>query len=966
MSRRLPIINLLRNLHLKRHAAKIAASPLFMASWYLNRYPDVREAGVPPAQHYTAHGRREGRWPNPLFDPVWFDRNAPHDDGRTTPLERYLKLPEQQRPPTHPLFDPDWYRLNAAGDLQRGEDALEHFLFTGGPRGLSPHPAFDAAWYLDRYPDVREAGVNPLCHYLEFGVSEGRDPNPYFDTAWYAHEYLHSADESLNPLVHYLLTGRSQGLAIRPPPADPLWWDSLQPAMRFAQPVFPELNSTWKALQRRREGCAGITVIIPVHNAANEVRECLHAVATCTPQSVHLLVIDDASTDPEIDAILRAFTSDSRFRIERNESNLGYTRTINRGLDLAGTHDVVLLNSDTMVGPGWLARLTIAAYRQDRIATVTALSNNAGAFSAPETNRENPLPDGVAPVHVARAVAQASTENYPETPTGNGFCMYVRRACLDEIGQFDEQSFPRGYGEENDFCMRARMQGWLNLIDASIWVFHHRSASFGAQRETLVAAARRQIQRRYPEYDALVGRFLASDALASACARVGRVQESVAGRAAAVKPRVLYVLGALHESGGTTQTNRDLMDAIGGEVETWLLRSDARRVELMSYRCGEEVLVEHALLADPIEAFPHASREYDVLVAGWLRIYAIDLIHIRHVAHHGLGLVSVARQMFVPVVFSFHDFYTVCPTVKLLDERMRFCGGKCTPGEGPCIPELWPAESMPPLKHAAIHDWQRSFGQMLSQCDALVSTSATAREIVLENYPALREKPFEIVPHGRDFDSFNQLAPEIEPKEPIRILVPGNLTGSKGAGLVTELARRFSTVEVHVLGRWLAGNPPEQIILHGPYQRHEFCDRVREIRPHVGAVLSIWPETWCHTLTELWAAGIPVVGCDFGAVGERIRSHGGGWLLPAATSDAFATLLARLRQDPEEHAARMAESAALAARRGQAAVLRCNGRALPGVVFPSGSGDCKRVPGAVELNLMLESDVPELCRRRVC
>ena len=902
------IFNLLRNQCLKRRAAKVAASPLFDSDWYLNIYPDVRQAGIDPALHYVSIGAAEGRWPNRLFDPAWMKRKDELTRVRKSPLEHYLALSAPERPSTHPLVDPDWYRQRYSDQLGLGQDVLEHFLAYGMARELSPHPLFDTSWYLDRYPDVRKAGVNPLCHYLEFGVIEGRDPNPYFDTEWYGREHLDAGGEAPNPLVHYAVTGGRDRLAVRPPPATPMWWDSLQSAIPGRQSVCLERNATWLALQRRHKQCAGITVIIPVHNAASAVRECLQAVASHTPASVEVMVIDDGSTAPEIAPILREFSGNRQFRLERNESNLGYTRTINLGLELAGTHDVVLLNSDTIVGSGWLARLAVAAYRQENVATVTAVSNNAGAFSAPEINRENPLPDGVDPMRMALAVAQTAGLEYPAAPTGNGFCMYVRRACLDEVGRFDEKSFPRGYGEENDFCMRAGKMGWQNLVDASTWVFHRRSASFGQQRESLVANASSVLQKRYPDYGALVGEFLDSATLTRAHERIRQIHQAVAGQAAGVKPRVLYVLGALHEPGGTTQTNRDLMNAIGSAVETWLLRSDGKRVELLSYRCGEVVLMEQLLLSEPIEAFPHTSQEYDSVMAEWIHTYAFDLIHIRHLAHHGLGLVSVAQQMFVPVVFSFHDYYTVCPTVKLLDENLRFCAGFCTESRGHCTPELWPDEEVPELKHAAVQEWKRILCSTLQECDALVTTSPSAREIILQNYPSLSGRPFRIIPHGRDFGFFEQLAPEIEPEEPIRILVPGNLTVSKGVGLVAELAQHGSGFEIHVLGSWLGGDVPQHIIVHGRYDRHEFCDRIREIRPHAGAILSLWPETWCHTLTELWAAGVPVIGCDIGAVGERVRAHGGGWLLPlAAQRDEFIALARRLRQQPAEHSAGLAE-----------------------------------------------------------
>src|SRR5690606_5968844 len=68
------------------------------------------------------------------------------------------------------------------------------------------------------------------------------------------------------------------------------------------------------------------------------------------------------------------------------------------------------------------------------------------------------------------------------------------------------------------------------------------------------------------------------------------------------------------------------------------------------------------------------------------------------------------------------------------------------------------------------------------------------------------------------------------------------------------------------------------------YRREEFAAKVAAIAPHFGVVLSVWPETYCHTLTEMWACGVPVLGVDVGAVGDRIRASGAGWLVRADPS----------------------------------------------------------------------------------
>jgi hypothetical protein len=96
------------------------------------------------------------------------------------------------------------------------------------------------------------------------------------------------------------------------------------------------------------------------------------------------------------------------------------------------------------------------------------------------------------------------------------------------------------------------------------------------------------------------------------------------------------------------------------------------------------------------------------------------------------------------------------------------------------------------------------------------------------------------------------------------------------------------------------------VVQHGPYPRPSFIDVAERIAPHFGVVLSIWPETWCHTLTEMWAAGLPVAGFDLGAVGERLRRHGGGWLLPVEGAAATFPALERIASDAAGFAAKTA------------------------------------------------------------
>lgn len=804
-----------------------------------------------------------------------------------------------------PLFDPGFYAAENPDVIREHRLPFEHFMASGWREGRRPNPFFDPDWYLSQNPDVAEAGMNPLLHYARSGGREGRDPSAEFSAAYYLQQHTDVAKAGMIPLEHYLRSGRDEGRAICGVDAAE---QELARSKASQQAPAPTANTEQvdrglKALARLSSAPAAC-VVIPVYNAPEETDRCLASVRRHTPADVKVIVLDDASPDAKVADVLERHGKDPRVEIHRNPENLGFTGNINRGIELAGSADVVLLNSDTEVGPLWLQSLRAAAYSSDKIGTATPFSDNAGAFSAPRIGQANPLPAGMDVDAAARAVGRAALRLYPETPTGNGFCLYIRRACLEEVGLFDAEAFPRGYGEENDFCMRARKRGWTHVVDDAGYVRHLRNASFGDEKAALLKQGREVVDTRHPEYTSAVRAFTGGEALKRAQQHVGAAISGA--RAHRPRPRVLYVLPMLSPHGGTPQTNRDLMKALDERVEPWLLVCDNTNIQLYQVFAGEPRLVVEAALPKRIYPFPHTSEVYDAIVLGWLERYRFELVHVRQIAKHSLGLINVAKALSLPVIFSFHDFYTACPNVKLLDENGRHCAGNCTETEGECSVEVWRRIPVPPLKNAGVHEWRDRFAQVLGRCDRFVTTAESARGLILDLFPSLADKPFDVIPHGRDFARFGDPVPAPRSDEPLRILVPGKISYAKGGRLLKALASRCEElgVEIHVLGEITQGGPMQGVVEHGRYEREDFVRLASGIRPHVGAILSIWPETYCHTLTELWALGTPVIGTPLGAVKERIEATGGGWVLDEADPQALIDLIVHLRAQPEEINAR--------------------------------------------------------------
>lgn len=271
----------------------------------------------------------------------------------------------------------------------------------------------------------------------------------------------------------------------------------LRNSLRHALSVILDETVELRSDQSRR-----LTIIIPVYNAPEAVERCLKSVLQYTDLSRNrVLMVNDGSSDPLIQPLLVNFARKRGFHLLVNPVNLGYTRAINRGVLWADNDDILLLNSDTIVHDGWIDGMQKVAYGIPKAGTVTAMGDNSGAFSFPKANVVNSKPNNISHSDWAKTIIECTKGAEPvEVPTGNGFCLYVRRDLIEHIGTFDEETFPRGYGEENDFCMRALKAGWKNLISPYAYVFHQRTASFGAEKGELIKAAMSIVQERYPDY----------------------------------------------------------------------------------------------------------------------------------------------------------------------------------------------------------------------------------------------------------------------------------------------------------------------------------------------------------------------------------------------------------------------------------------------------------------------------------
>jgi GT2 family glycosyltransferase len=264
-------------------------------------------------------------------------------------------------------------------------------------------------------------------------------------------------------------------------------------------------------------------VVIPVFNAPDETIACLESVVRHTPTDVRLLIIDDHGPDRRFFEHLISVRPGITHTIDvvRPDGNLGFVAACNLAFSLTPHHDVILVNSDVVVGPQWYERMVDAARSSSDIATVSVFTNNGTILSLP--HRNSPCPDivgGWSVDQAAERIATISERVRPVIPTAVGHCFLIKRLALDLVGGFDV-AFGTGYGEEVDFSQRCIRMGLRHIVADDVFVFHKGSSSFTTGARPQQVAHEAIVNARYPWYSGSVQRA-ASDSYSALATAINR------------------------------------------------------------------------------------------------------------------------------------------------------------------------------------------------------------------------------------------------------------------------------------------------------------------------------------------------------------------------------------------------------------------------------------------------------------
>ena len=485
--------------HYLRCGGDLKPNPLFDSAYY-ERFGNTGE--MSPLVHYARHGGASDFPPNPLFDSHWVRRQIPASiSKKVTPLEHYFRVRGDLEKGPHALFDTAWYVSEYPEAAQSSRDALSHFFEEGADRGFDPHPLFYSNWYRNSHADYFTAETPSIFHYIESGHAQGLAPNPLFNGSFYTGENGVELPEGETALSHYcrigldkmyppskffsfcLLFFRNASANLRDRSVNPAggyllekYSDSFSPKSEVAIHLEPIYSPQ-------------VSIIIPVYGQLAYTLACLRSISHAqTAVKFEVLVVDDHSPVGDFQPLAEI----DNLRVIRNEKNLGFLRSCNRGAAEARGQELVILNNDTLVTDHWL----------DRLLESREAFPDAGLIGS-----QLVFPDGCLQEAGGIVWSDGSAVNYGhgEDPANPRYSfarkvdyvsaasVLIDRQFFHDLGGFDEAYAPAFY-EDVDLAFKVREAGKDVVCQSGSVVIHFGGTSHG--RDTTTGLKRYQVLNR--------------------------------------------------------------------------------------------------------------------------------------------------------------------------------------------------------------------------------------------------------------------------------------------------------------------------------------------------------------------------------------------------------------------------------------------------------------------------------------
>jgi glycosyltransferase involved in cell wall biosynthesis len=343
------------------------------------------------------------------------------------------------------------------------------------------------------------------------------------------------------------------------------------------------------------------------------------------------------------------------------------------------------------------------------------------------------------------------------------------------------------------------------------------------------------------------------------------------------KKRILVVSAI--QDGGLAKISKEIFTGLGQQFDVFFTKLN--NFEISAEHESQKIFLARGnFLLDNFQNNPRFDKEFLNLI----RLVKPDIIHLEHLNKISHSVISQLKTQNIFISHTIHDYFDLCPSHNLLDEKLVFCGGVCTKGEGWCDISLIAPGDIKKIKNDFVHQWRELNNSLLQQMNVIFSPSSHSAELFLETYPTLRNI-LQVVPHGVSQDP--KFLKKIRNKNLEKVLFLGNYLPAKGSKKLRALAIAGAKKNITF---YHLGRAPLQFRkwakLLGPYVENDLPRILSEVNPDCVVVASIWPETFGLVVDEAAAMGLPIISLALGEISERVLQEGIGLVLdPDATPD---------------------------------------------------------------------------------
>jgi len=605
------------------------------------------------------------------------------------------------------------------------------------------------------------------------------------------------------------------------------------------------------------------TIIIPVYRNKKLTIACIsRAIVDIEKRGAKLIVVNDAPKDKQ----LRTLISEMRcgkeqwFSLINNDQNIGFVKSVNKAIKQSSKCDVIILNSDVLVPTGWLEKLQIEAYSIPGVGTVTPLSNNSTISSIPHANKGTKIFQKYDVDDINSSFSKRL--NNIASPTGIGFCMYIKRDCLERVGLLNEDKFGKGYGEENDFCQRAIKSGFINLITPNIYCHHVGGVSFGKSSLKRSERACRIIERMHPNYHADVRDWIQRDPLAPA-----RVIRNIEIYSLLGFRFVLHITHSL--GGGTAKHIRSLIDQ--SEIKTICIELRGKRNSNAAYE-----LIFNWQKTGGKESFLISSETDMIDLLASLPIGAAHIHSIIGIAQN--IILSLTKRLRIKYIMTHHDYYILYRNPFYLPQRSN--------KNSKLISKRYENIS---FEHSemSFSEWDLFAKSLLNNSSLNIYPSRdtlTRYEKYTQSLPTDIIVPHETITNPNIVSNlgWNSFAKGLKGRE-IRLLSLGAISVEKGADVLEAMACKSASGKIggcrlsfHIIG--YAYRKLRDVSESGPYDNSELLKLIMLEDGDAILFTPLCAETYSYTLTTAMMSRLPIIAPRLGSFEERLRDYSNYYL----------------------------------------------------------------------------------------